>query len=81
MTTPAEPAAPAPQHHPAVAEVLRHFSFDHLPEHLAAISKKVHDLAHEMAEKLDGPMLTTGLHKLLEAKDAFVRAAAHPQQK
>jgi hypothetical protein len=64
-----------------VAEVLQHFSFGHLPEHLAAVSKPVHDLAHEMAARLDGPMLTHGLHKLLEAKDAFVRAAVHPQNK
>lgn len=80
MTTPTEPANTA-GHHPAVAEVLRHFEFDHLPEHLQAVSKKVHDLAHEMAAHLDGPMLTHGLHKLLEAKDSFVRAAAHPQAK
>ena len=28
-----------------------------------------------MAVKLDGPELTAGLRKLLEAKDCFVRAA------
>ena len=42
------------------------------------MSAACHDLAHLMATRLRGPMLTTGLHKLLEAKDNFVRAAAHP---
>lgn len=68
-------------HHPAVAEVLAHFGFDHLPEHLRDISRECHDLAHKMANKLEGPMLTTGLHDLLRAKDAFVRAAARPPKK
>ena len=61
--------------HPATEQVLRHFNFDHLPAHLAAISEPVHDLAHDMAGRLDGPELTAGLRKLLEAKDCFVRAA------
>lgn len=64
--------------HPAVTEVLRHFGYQHLPAPLAEVSKKLHDLAHEMAAKLHGPMLTTGLHDLLRAKDNFVRAAANP---
>lgn len=76
-------------HHPAVAlsldpalrhasttQVLRHFQAGHLPPHLARISKQVGDLARSLARQLDdGPELTTGLRKLLEAKDAFVRAA------
>jgi len=67
--------------HPAVAEVLRHFDYHHLPAPLAEVSKHVHDLAHLMASHLEGPMLTTGLHDLLRAKDAFVRAAAKPPGK
>lgn len=66
------------QHHPAVTDVLRHFAYDHLPEHLQAVSKPAHDLAHQMAEQLDGAELTIGLRKLLEAKDCFVRAAVRP---
>ncbi len=67
------------QHHPAVADALSHFEYAHLPEHLQAISKPVHDLAHHMAEHLDGPQLTIGLQDLLRAKDAFVRAAVRPE--
>jgi hypothetical protein len=33
------------------------------------------ELADSLAGKLDGPELTAGLRKLLEAKDCFVRAA------
>jgi hypothetical protein len=61
--------------HPAVADVLQYFEYEHLPEHLQAVSKPVHDLAHEMVARLDGPQLTNGLNRLLEAKDCFVRAA------
>ena len=63
--------------HPATADVLRFFAHDHLPEALRKIAKPVSDLAHAMAEdaNLSGAQLTLGLHKLLEAKDCFVRAA------
>lgn len=65
--------------HPAVADVLRFFEYEHLPEHLQAISKQVGELARDMAARLDGPQLTNGLNKLLEAKDCFVRAALPPK--
>lgn len=65
--------------HPAVADVLRFFEYEHLPEHLQKISRPLHDLAHEMAGTLEGPQLTNGLNKLLEAKDCFVRAALPPK--
>jgi hypothetical protein len=62
--------------HPGVVSIAKHFQFDHLPEHLQAISKPCHDLAVAMTDELhDGPELTAGLRKLLEAKDCFVRAA------
>jgi hypothetical protein len=61
--------------HPATAEILRYFEYDHLPPHLADISMPFHDLAHHLANRLDGPELTAGLRKLLEAKDCAVRAA------
>lgn len=55
--------------------VLQFFAYEHLPEHLQRISKPCADLAHEMAATLPpGPETTVGLRKLLEAKDAFVRA-------
>jgi len=60
---------------PGVISISRHFNYDHLPAHLQEISKPVHDLADQMIAKLgDDPELTTGLRKLLEAKDCFVRA-------
>lgn len=61
--------------HPNTEALLRFFVYDHLPARLQAISKPCGDLADEMAAKLDGPELTAGLRKLLEAKDCFVRAA------
>lgn len=62
--------------HPNVAALLRYFESDHLPRHLRDVSNACRYLAQEMAEELpQGPELTAGLRKLLEAKDCFVRAA------
>lgn len=62
--------------HPSVAHVLQYFDHGHLPPELAALSKPFGDLAHTLAASaLDGPELTVGLRKLLEAKDCIVRAA------
>ncbi|MEZ0089951.1 hypothetical protein [Streptacidiphilus sp. EB129] len=62
--------------HPGTAAVAKHFTYAHLPTHLQDVSKHCHDLAAEMITVLpDGPELTAGLRKLLEAKDCFVRAA------
>jgi len=62
--------------HPATTGLLKFFEYAHLPEHLQAISRPCGELANEMADQLgDGPELTVGLRKLLEAKDCFVRAA------
>lgn len=68
--------APVAEHHPEVIDVLRFFEFSHLPPHLQHISRMCAELAHAMAEDLPStPQLRVGLHKLLEAKDAFVRAS------
>jgi hypothetical protein len=68
-------AATTEGRHPGVGQILRYFAWSHLPEHLQAISRPVGDLATEMVDRLpDGPELTAGLRKLLEAKDCFVRA-------
>jgi hypothetical protein len=65
--------------HPATVAILRHFEYGHLPDYLKVVSSASHELAHEMADRLpDGPELTAGLRKLLEAKDCFVRAAVAP---
>lgn len=56
--------------------ILRYFDYDHLPEHLREVSEPIGNLAAAMEATLpDGPEKTTGLRKLLEAKDCFVRAA------
>jgi hypothetical protein len=61
--------------HPSTQSILRFFEYGHLPPHLQEISKPFCDLAHDMAGRFDGAELTTGLRKLLEAKDCMVRAA------
>ena len=62
--------------HPATQHFGPLFAYDHLPEHLQAVSAPCADLAEELINALpDGPELSAGLRKLLEAKDCFVRAA------
>lgn len=62
--------------HPGTTNLLRYFTFAHLPPHLQVISRPCAELADAMVDAIaDGPELTAGLRKLLEAKDAFVRAA------
>jgi hypothetical protein len=63
--------------HEATARLLPYFEYEHLAGPLARVSERFHKLAHELAEDplLDGPELTVGLRKLLEAKDCAVRAA------
>ncbi len=69
-------ASAAAGRHPGVGQILRYFAWSHLPERLRLISRPLGDLATEMVDRLpDGPELTAGLRKLLEAKDCFVRAA------
>lgn len=60
---------PVPDH------IMQFFTFEHLPPHLAAVSKPFADLAHHIVDTLPrNPERTTALRKLLEAKDAAVRA-------
>jgi hypothetical protein len=56
--------------------ILVHFVYDHLPPHLRDVSKPICILAKKYAAELPASAeLSTGLRKLLEAKDALVRAA------
>ncbi len=51
------------------------FSYEHLPEHLKAISKPICELADKLNQELpDGAEKSAGMRKLLEAKDCFVRS-------
>lgn len=62
--------------HPATTHVLKYFAFRHLPVDLQVVASRCAELANRMVDELpDGPELTAGLRKLLEAKDCFVRAA------
>lgn len=61
---------------PAIRELMHLLgSYRHLPPHLQPISANVYYLAGDQVKMLpDGSELETGLRKLLEAKDCFVRA-------
>ena len=61
--------------HSSTEAILRFFEYEHLPAHLQIVSARFYELAHAMAEQYEGPELTAGLRKLLEAKDCMVRAA------
>jgi hypothetical protein len=59
--------------------MLKWFVYDHLPFQLQAISAPFGGLAEVLCEQLEpGPERTVALRKLLEAKDAAVRAKLHP---
>ena len=53
-----------------------HFRFNHLPEHLQAVSRRFYELAEWTVLTLPrNAERTAGLRKLIEAKDCAVRAA------
>ena len=59
--------------------MLKWFEYAHLPENLQAVSKPFGDLANSLCETVEaGPERTVALRKLLEAKDAAVRAKLNP---
>ena len=60
-------------------KLLQFFEYKHLPEHLQVISKPFGELANQIVETLPrNPERTVALRKLLEAKDAAVRAVVSP---
>lgn len=55
--------------------IMQFFAYEHLPAHLQEISKPFGELAKHIAETLpSNPEQSVALRKLLEAKDAAVRA-------
>jgi hypothetical protein len=55
--------------------ITQFFTYAHLPRHLQAVSKPFADLANVILTTLPrNPERTVALRKLLEAKDAAVRA-------
>lgn len=62
--------------HPSHVAILKFFSFHHLPLHLQEVSKQFYKLADWLSANVnEGGELTTGLRKLLEAKDCAIRAS------
>lgn len=63
----------------AEERMLKWFAYEHLPERLQDVSKPFSNLAELVVENIDsGPERTVALRKLLEAKDAAVRAKLNP---
>lgn len=59
--------------------MMKWFAFDHLPDDLKSVSSKFWDAACAIVAMVDaGPERTVALRKLLEAKDAAVRAKLNP---
>ena len=54
--------------------ILQFFAYTHLPEHLQEVSRPFSDMAMRIMELPRNPERTVALRKLLEAKDAAVRA-------
>jgi hypothetical protein len=66
------PPVDSPRYEP----ILRFFTYTHLPEHLQAISRPFGELAvNVILAQPRSAERTVALRKLLEAKDATVRAA------
>lgn len=56
--------------------ILKYFKYDHLPEHLQVVSRPFGELAQHLVDTIPGSLeLTVALRKLLESKDAAVRAS------
>lgn len=59
--------------------MMKWFEYGHLPDNLQQVSSAFHALAENITQATEaGPERTVALRKLLEAKDAAVRARLHP---
>lgn len=55
--------------------IIQFFAYAHLPSHLQAVSQPFGEMAQKIVDTLPrNPERTVALRKLLEAKDAAVRA-------
>jgi len=60
--------------------ILQFFAYEHLPPHLAEVSRSFAELAGVIVGGLPrNPERTVALRKLLEAKDAAVRARLYKE--
>lgn len=62
--------------HPGIADGLQWLTFAHLPEPLQRFSRPFYAAAVELVQTVttDSPELTTSINRIIEAKDAAVRA-------
>jgi hypothetical protein len=76
---PFTPLAAEPKTQIGTERMLKWFKYDHLQEPLSKVSARFFELAHNICASCEpGPERTVALRKLLEAKDAAVRAKLHP---
>ena len=62
-------------------QILQFFTYQHLPAHLQEVSKPFCELAYWIVDNLEPNLETsTALRKLLEAKDAAVRAKLYKSE-
>src|SRR5688572_21467979 len=62
--------------HPSIRDILCWFEYGHLKPENQSVSRGFKKLAHEIAfSDKSNAEITTGLRKLLEAKDAVVRGS------
>ena len=60
--------------HPSITHILQFFECSHLPQRLREVAYEFRVLAHDVAAQSNNAETTVALRKLLEAKDAAVRA-------
>lgn len=66
---------PSGKHQQSKSDILKYFTYAHLPDALKEVSKPLSEIANMLDESLpDCAEKSAGLRKLLEAKDCFVRA-------
>ena len=79
MSEPMAPGSPAvnsnAQATPPPEAILRYFDYEHLPPHLQEVSRFFAELSQVIMTLPRNPERTVALRKLLESKDAAVRAA------
>lgn len=64
---------------PSEDRMIKWFEYKHLPSHLQEVSMPFATLASDIVTHIEpGPERTVALRKLLEAKDAAVRARIYP---
>ncbi len=69
-------AMPLERPKPEADHIMQYFEYDHLPEPLQSVSAPFCNLAKQVVDHLPrNPERSVALRKLLEAKDAAVRAA------